>query len=153
MSTWQRDRRSSYTSVTWRTRLRSPDITADVSQHTRHTTRLLLHVAQRKPPIHKQTLSKLPYRIFPLAKSTVMFNNTATALTHIAHAPVRLLASIPRPHFSYVPAAHSKLKADSIAMVFFCIARQIWMYVEGWRDSRRRKKRAWEAKAEDKQRS
>jgi uncharacterized membrane protein len=82
-----------------------------------------------------------------------MFNNTTTALTHIAHAPVRLLASIPRPHFSYVPAAHVKLKADSIAMVFFCIARQIWMYVEGWRDSRRRRKRAWEAKAEDKQRS
>jgi hypothetical protein len=38
-------------------------------------------------------------------------------------------------------------------MVFICIARQLCMYVEGWRDSRRRRRRAREEKAENEQRS
>jgi hypothetical protein len=69
-----------------------------------------------------------------------MSNSTTAALAHIVYAPVRLLTSIPQPHFTYVPAAYVKLKTDSIAMVFFCIARQIWVYVEGWRDCRRRRR-------------
>jgi hypothetical protein len=71
-----------------------------------------------------------------------MVNNTTTALARIASLLVSLLASIPRPRISYIPAAHVKLKANNIAIVFVCVARQIWLYVEGWRDSRRRKNRA-----------
>ena len=93
------------------------------------------------------TYIKLSFCIFRIVQMINMFNNTFTTLANITYAPVRLLASIPRPYFTYVPATHVKLKADSIAMVFFCIARQVWVYIEGWRDSRRRAK---EEKMDDK---
>jgi hypothetical protein len=80
-------------------------------------------------------------------------NSTTTALARIASLPGTLLASITRPKISYVPAAHVKLKADNIATVFVCIVRQIWLYVEGFRDSRRRRNRADDDKAKDKQES
>jgi len=35
-------------------------------------------------------------------------------------------------------------------MVFICVLRQIWLYVEGWRDSRRRRNQVDEDNAEDK---
>ncbi|XP_014560269.1 hypothetical protein COCVIDRAFT_12879 [Bipolaris victoriae FI3] len=68
-------------------------------------------------------------------------NTTTTALKQIVSLPFSLLAALPRPTFSYVPTAHIKLKADSIAMVVLVLARHVWMYVQGWRDSglRRRK--------------
>ena len=72
---------------------------------------------------HSETLlftlthTKLLSRIFHIVHTIAMFNSTTASLVHMAHAPVRLLSSIPRPHFSYVPAAHVKLKANSIAMV------------------------------------
>lgn len=34
-------------------------------------------------------------------------------------------------------------------MVFFCIARQVWIYVEGWKDSRWRKRRAQKTSSDD----
>ena len=68
-------------------------------------------------------------------------NSTTTTLARIASLPVTLLTSIPRPKFSYVPAAHVKLKADNIVTVLICIVRQTWLYLEGWRDSRRRRNR------------
>jgi hypothetical protein len=79
-----------------------------------------------------------------------MFNTTTKTLTHIAYTPIRLLTSIPRPHFTFVRAAHVKLKADSIAMVLVCILKQVWMYVEGWRDSRWRRRKDLEHKRETK---
>jgi hypothetical protein len=81
-----------------------------------------------------------------------MTNSTTTALARMVFLPVSLLASIPRPNISYIPAAHVKLKAEHIVMVFICILRQIWMYVEGWRDSSRRKDRVDKDKAEDEER-
>jgi hypothetical protein len=141
-----------YTVMTWWTKLRSQilqwipsglHVTFDVFSYISHSEHLPFTLALTKTP--------RPY-IFCVVQTTTMFNSTTTALTHIAHAPVRLLVSIPRPHFSYVPAAHVKLKADSIAMVLFCIARQIWMYVEGWRDSKWRRKWAREEKADDEKR-
>ena len=31
-----------------------------------------------------------------------------------------------------------------MAIVFFCVVKQAWIYVEGWRDSRRRERRCKE---------
>ena len=83
-------------------------------------------------------------------KALTMINSTTTTLARIASLPVNLLASIPRPNISYIPAAHVKLKAEHIVMVFICVMRQIWLYVEGWRDSRRRRNQVDEDNAEDK---
>jgi hypothetical protein len=80
------------------------------------------------------------------------FNTTVETLTHIAYTPIRLLTSIPRPHFTFVPAAHVKFKADSIAMVLMCILKQVWMYVEGWRDNRWRRRKDLEQRRETKER-
>ena len=46
--------------------------------------------------------------------------------------------------------AHVKLKADSMAMFIFCIARQVWAYVEGWRDRAKKGKRKAENVSNDK---
>ena len=59
----------------------------------------------------------------------------ATSAATLLTTPLSLLASVPRPSFAFVSAAHIKLKADNIAMVFFCIARHVWVFVEGRRDS------------------
>jgi len=83
-------------------------------------------------------------------RTRTMMNSTTTALARIASLPVTLLGSIPRPNISYIPAAHVKLKAEHIVMVFICVLRQIWLYVEGWRDSRRRRNQVDEDNAEDK---
>jgi len=83
-------------------------------------------------------------------KPLTMINGTTAALARIASLPVTLLGSIPRPNISYIPAAHVKLKAEHIVMVFICVLRQIWLYVEGWRDSRRRRNQVDEDNAEDK---
>jgi hypothetical protein len=110
---------------------------AIVFTRTDHIGRLPNSGHIESPSLHNPR-QKTTFRIFHIVQTTIMFNGTLPALAHIAYAPVRLLASIPRPHFSYVPAPHVKLKADSITMVFFCIARQMWVYVEGWCNSRRR---------------
>jgi hypothetical protein len=52
------------------------------------------------------------------------------------------------PKFSYIPAAHVKLKADNIVTVLICVLRQIWLYLEGWTDSRRRRNREDEDRKE-----
>lgn len=99
------------------------------------------------------TLSALHPIYATTPKNPLMMNSTVTALSRIASLPVSLIGSIPRPNISYVPAAHVKLKAEHIVMVFICVLRQICMYVEGWRDSRRRRNRAEEENAEDKRRA
>ncbi|KAF1850074.1 uncharacterized protein K460DRAFT_350180 [Cucurbitaria berberidis CBS 394.84] len=73
---------------------------------------------------------------------------TAAALTKVAAMPIdivrttrKLIASVNPFTLSFAQAAHVKLKADSMAMVLFCIAKQLCAYVEGWRKGWRKRKR------------
>lgn len=93
----------------------------------------------------------------PLANTTVPTTTTFLALTKLITLPITLLrtarnaiASVIPVTFSFVQTAHVKLKADSMAMVIFCITKQVWAYVEGWRDRGRRGKKYGEVTAEDK---
>jgi hypothetical protein len=97
-------------------------------------------------PIHTHhTRNSSPQKpSFPLSLSSLplqpsKMNATITTLKHIICLPFSLLTALPRPNFSYIPATHIKLKADSVAMVLLCLVRHAWMYVQGWSDSRLRR--------------
>lgn len=84
--------------------------------------------------------------MFPTANTTLP--TASSALSKVAAIPLNLmrttrnaLASVNPFRFSFAQAAHVRLKVDSMAMVLFCIAKQLWAYVEGWRDSRRERRR------------